>query len=161
VSADKIELVARIRAHLERELETLAGAARAAYDAATNEQSRAENKYDTRALEASYLAGAQARRAGELKDMIVRYQRLHVRSFDNGDAIALSALVQLECDGEGAWYFLGPCAGGVKVAYRGHTVTVITPGSPMGRQIIDKEIGDVVTVKSPAGKRDFEVLALE
>lgn len=161
MSAGKIQLVTRIQAQLERELETLARAARAAHDAATNEQSKAEHQYDTRALEASYLAGAQARRAAEIKDMLLRYQRLQLRSFEDGDPIALTALVELDSDGQSAWYFLGPCAGGLEVEYRGRTVTVITPGSPLGRQLIDKETGDVVSVKSPAGERDYEVLALE
>ena len=36
-------------------------------EAATNEESKAENKYDTRGLEASYMAQAQSLRVSELK----------------------------------------------------------------------------------------------
>ena len=41
----------------------------AVVDAATNTESKPENKYDTRALEASYLAGAQQERLNEMKGM--------------------------------------------------------------------------------------------
>ena len=44
------------------ELEVIKKSAEIAHDDATHEESRAENKYDTRGLESSYLAGAQMER---------------------------------------------------------------------------------------------------
>lgn len=154
-------LLDRIKAHLESELEGLAEAARSAHDAATDAESKAEHRYDTRALEASYLAGAQARRAGELHDMLTRYHNLAVRAFGDDSAVGLTALVELERDdGATAWYFLGPCGGGIKVQHSGQTVVVITPAAPLGQQLMGKECGDCVTVRSPAGTREYEIVAI-
>ena len=45
-------------------------------------------------------------------------------------------------DGERAWFFLGPAAGGIEVECAGQLVTVITRGSPLGDQIYGKKVGD-------------------
>lgn len=154
-------LLDRIKEHLDRELAALSEAARSAHDAATNAESKAENKYDTRALEASYLAGAQARRAGQLHDMLTRYHNLLVQSFTDEDVVGLTALVEVERDdGTTAWYFLGPCGGGIKVEHEGQTVVVITPAAPLGRQLVGKECGDGVSVRGPAGAREYEIVTI-
>lgn len=59
----KHELVATIIARLEADLELFTAAALHAHRAATHEECRPDNKYDTTALEASYIAQGQANRA--------------------------------------------------------------------------------------------------
>ena len=54
---NKSQLLKEIVAALGESLETLERAARASHNEATHESSRAESKYDTRGLEAAYLAG--------------------------------------------------------------------------------------------------------
>lgn len=44
--------------------------------------------------------------------------------------------MELEREGERTVYFLGPLASGIEVDCEGRCVQVITPQSPMGRQII-------------------------
>jgi hypothetical protein len=51
-------------------------AARASHAEATHESSKAESKYDTRGLEAAYLAGGQARQVKEILDSIKAYEAL-------------------------------------------------------------------------------------
>ena len=60
----KAALLDRIRKHLSDRLDRLSQAARDAHAAATDPGSKAESKYDTRSLEASYLAMAGMARAG-------------------------------------------------------------------------------------------------
>ena len=60
---DKQAIIDRLVEKLQSEAEALVRAAQAAHEAATHEESRAEDHHDTRGLEASYLAGAQAQRA--------------------------------------------------------------------------------------------------
>ena len=60
---NKRELVNQIIQQLTGEVEVLFKAARAAHAEATHEQSKAEDKYDTRGLEASYLARGQSRQS--------------------------------------------------------------------------------------------------
>ena len=56
----KAQLLKQIVASLSESLGVLEKAARASHAEATHESSKAESKYDTRGLEAAYLAGGQA-----------------------------------------------------------------------------------------------------
>ena len=60
---DKKALRRQLIEHLMERLSGFDKSAREAHAEATHEQNKAENKYDTRAIEASYLAEGQARQA--------------------------------------------------------------------------------------------------
>src|SRR3954467_12495 len=115
----KSKLLERIIECLHDSLAVLEKAARAAHAEATHESSKAENKYDTRGLEAAYLAGGQARQAAEILESIKVYGALPVEEFEATDPIELSALVELETAGEVGTYFIGPRSGGLEVHYKG------------------------------------------
>ena len=72
----KAQLIQQIIASLSESLALLEKAARASHAEATHESSKAESKYDTRGLEAAYLAGGQARQAKEIMDSIELYRAL-------------------------------------------------------------------------------------
>lgn len=137
----KTELLARIVAQLREELARLASAALASHADATDGENKAENKYDTRGLESSYLAHGQSKAALEAADAVTQFTTLAVRDFGAGEAIALGALVRLE---DGSRYFVGPRAGGTEVTCDGATVMVITPSSPLGRQLVGRRQGDML-----------------
>ena len=61
---------------MHREVEVLTAAARSTHEAATHEENKAENDKDTRAIEAGYLAGAQADRVRELQGAITAFEKL-------------------------------------------------------------------------------------
>src|SRR5438094_4791585 len=103
-------IVEKILAALAAELEGYARSARSAHAEATDEQSKAENKYDTRGLEASYLARGQSRQAAETAQARQQFEELPLREFGPGDPIDLSALVEVESEGARAIYFIGPRA---------------------------------------------------
>jgi hypothetical protein len=63
---------------------------------ATHESSKAESKYDTRGLEASYLARGQSKQAAELEAAIAEFEKLPAKKFAAGEPIGLGALVELE-----------------------------------------------------------------
>src|SRR3954469_6128446 len=90
-------------------------AAKASHEEATHEQNKAENKYDTRGLEAAYLAGGQAKQAAETELTIKEFRKLEVRKFAAQEPIAVGAVVELEGDGEITLYFLSPRGGGIEV----------------------------------------------
>src|SRR3954453_22431033 len=99
MSMTKAHLIKQIVASLSENLALLQKAALASHAEATHESSKAENKYDTRGLEAAYLAGGQARQAKEIQDSIAAYDSLTARQFSAGDPIDLTAVVDLETDG--------------------------------------------------------------
>lgn len=145
-------LLKAIIAALQAELDTFTRAANAARAEATDPQSRAEHKYDTRGLEASYLAAGQARQVAELEAAIAAFRILPVRKFGAAEAIELGAFVELERGGERTAYLLGPCAGGTEVVVARRAVLVITPQSPLGSQLQGRKAGDQFEL-SVGGKR--------
>jgi transcription elongation GreA/GreB family factor len=137
----KAHLIKQIIASLSESLSVLEKAARASHAEATHESSKAESKYDTRGLEAAYLAGGQARQAREILDSIQVYQSFAVKDFAPGEPIDLTALVELDSDGSQFLYFIGPRNGGLEIESRGKEVTVITPASPLGQNLMGKKAG--------------------
>jgi len=121
--------------------------ARAAHEEATHEQNKAENKYDTRALEASYLAQGQTRQASEVIEALEELERFSCRDFSPGDKVAPGALVELEgADGD-SLYFLLPFAGGTELSSEGREVLVLNPNSPLGLVLIGIKLNDKVRLQ--------------
>lgn len=157
---DKKALIAQIIEDINGRLDAICQAARAAYEGATHEESRAEDQYDTRGLEASYLAGAQAKRIRELEEAIARYRTLVPRSFGGSDPVALTALVLLEADGVESLYFIGPEAGGVKLIQGGESITVITPKAPLGKRLIGSLADDEFELTAGGVTRSYTVISV-
>lgn len=140
---EKAAIRLQILHQLEQDRDLALAAALTARDAATHEENIAENKYDTLALEAGYLAEGQSRRLQEIIAGLHAWQNLKLRHFDDETPIQVGALVTLEdaCGGQQT-LFLGPDGAGLKVRVEGRIITVITPHSPIGRQLLGKTCGD-------------------
>lgn len=142
---DKHALHQAIIATLEENVRTLERAAQTAYEAATAEENIAENKYDTLSLEASYLATGQARRTAELRQALLAYRQLTLRAYAPSQGIQVSQLIELEdTDGTIRRVFLGPEGAGLNITLAGRQVTVITPRSPLGQQLLGKRVDDEI-----------------
>ena len=141
---NKTALRDAILLHLRRELAQQVSAAHLARDEAISEESRPENKYDTHSQEAAYLAEGQARLAAEIEESIAHYTSLPLPAFSSDATIALGALVEIGAAGRSAWYLLGPRAGGIELQLDGRNILVLTPQSPLGRQLLGKRVGDEV-----------------
>jgi transcription elongation GreA/GreB family factor len=141
---DKSSLREEIVSLLHADLALQTSAAQLARDEATHEESRAENKYDTHSQEAAYLAEGQAKLAAEIQAGISLYSSLPLPVFSADDQIALGAVIELSGKGRSSWYFLGPRGGGREVTADGKTILVLTPSSPLGRQLLGRRVGDVV-----------------
>lgn len=137
----KSQLLKHIIAALTQSLNVLEKAARASHEEATHESSRAESKYDTRGLEAAYLAGGQTRQAKEILDAISIYDSLTLKKFAPGDPVDLTALVELEADGARSYFFIGPKSGGLEIEHQSREIMVITPQSPLGQNLLGKKAG--------------------
>ncbi len=137
----KQELVERITAIIEQELEAAFKAALESAEEATDEESRAENKYDTRALETSYVATAQAGYAKDLKDALQAYRNLAISDIANTGPAAVGSLVTTLGNAGREQFFIGPARGGLEFATETGPITVLTPKSPLGSQLIGKSLG--------------------
>ena len=141
----KQEIITTIIARLESDLSLFTAAALHAHAAATHAECQPDNKYDTTALEASYLAQGQANRAQEIRQSLEAYRVLTLPEFDDDSPVRLGALVTLE-DEEGGRrrIFIGPHAGGMKLGDPAGEIVVITPVSPLGKQLLGLTVGDEV-----------------
>jgi len=153
-------LIGQIAAVLADELSAVQTAAAATASAATHEESKAENQYDTRGLEASYLAGAQLERVAELEGAIIRLKNTPPKDFAEDDRIGLTALVTLEHEGAHFLYLMMAVGAGISLHDAGRTITVITPQSPLGRALLGKCCGDEVVITTPQGERHFEITSI-
>ena len=129
---------------LRRELSRQAAAAELARNEAISEESQPENKWDTHSQEAAYLAEGQARQVTEVKSSLEAYAALSLPDLGAEDPVALGALVELEAAGRRNLYFVGPRSGGLEIEAEGRKVLVVTPSSPLGRQLIGRRLGDLV-----------------
>lgn len=127
-----------LREKLRAELNAAVGASREAADYATNEEARAESKYDTQGLEASYLAAGQAAQARALADAINTLDALHSELTAPRETILRGALVQCSLGRSKEWFFLAPAGGGETLLVDGEEVTVVTAQSPVGAALVGK-----------------------
>lgn len=134
--------------------------AQATHAEATHEENKAEDKYDTRGLEASYLAMGQAKQAEETALAVQAFEALALRNFLPDDVISLGAAVVVETRGRPSHYFIGPRAGGTEVKHEGQAVTVITPNSPLGRQLMGRRRGDTLTLDLGGRKTEARITAV-
>ena len=161
VTVKKTVLRETILQQLRLELARQTSAAQLARDEAISEESRAQNKWDTHSQEAAYLAEGQAKIAAEIGSSIELYTTLALPEFAPNDVIAVGALVELETSsGSNAWYFVGPRAGGLEIEFEGHSVLVLTPNSPLGRQLIGKRAGDAVTATGRGAPATQRIIAV-
>lgn len=87
----KEQIIQDIIAALSADLALFSIAAKAAHAAATHAECLPDNKYDTTALEASYIAQGQANRAQEIRVALESYRTLTLHSFNDDTPIRLTA----------------------------------------------------------------------
>lgn len=158
---DKQQLHQAVLAALQALVDNAKKAVLTAYESATHEENIAENKYDTLGLEAAYLAQGQARRLAECEADLLAFQNSLPRVFNADDVIAVGALVRVEDeDGLQQVLLLGPAAGGLKIHWDNQIIRVVTPAAPIGRALLNKVVGDSVSVSLGNARKQYEVIAI-
>ncbi len=162
-------VVAAVRAQLEQSRTVL----QHAQSAATDNEAKAENKYDTRGLEMSFVAAGQTDRIAALRQVLSAYHFWPLPPA--ADVIRPGALVRLIADDEpegdalrdpGAALsstlvaFVAPYGNADTVSVDGVTVRVITLRAPLGRALVGKQEGDEVQVTVAGRTRVWEVDAV-
>ena len=157
---NKQAVVEAIISKLGEELQVYLNAALASRAEATHESSKAENKYDTRGLEASYLARGQSRQIAELEASVLEFRKLGARVFTAEDSIDVGALVELKQGGKHTFHFIGSRAGGTEVEFDRKEILVITPKSPLGAQLMGKRTGDLLKLTLPGSQNSYRVVSI-
>jgi transcription elongation GreA/GreB family factor len=143
-----------LKARLEEELAVLEAMVAAARDEATSAESRPENKYDTRAVEASYLAAGQGQRLATLRQLVAWARGLQGEPQRRAQ---VGALVRVATDAGERWVVLAP-SGGPTVTVSGVAVATVSTRSPLGRALLGCADDDAIEVDGPSGPYEAEVV---
>ena len=157
---NKNQILQALRDQLEVDLQNLKKAALATYEDATHEENKPENKYDTRALEASYLAGAQAERVQDVSELLALCKVMKVKNFSDEDPIAIGALVEVRLESKNSYLFFLPKGGGVSFYFEKTKIQVITPISPLGKAFLGLSASENVIIESGSQKRNYEIISV-
>jgi len=154
----KARVVATLLAQAQRELDGMEAVAEASRDEATNSETKAEGKYDTRATEASYLARGQAWRIVALRKQVAWLSSdAPLRDLPE-PVVQVGALVTVSGTRTEV-LFVAPIGGG-RVDVDGHTVLVISPSAPLGEAMVELETEDTFEVDSPRGLLNYTITAI-
>jgi len=138
---NKEALMKMIVDELQVKLEAVLMEVKSAKEAATHEESKPENKYDTRGLEATYIAQAQAGRAGKMKEDLYNLSKVNLKA--KTDQVGVGSLVKVlyqEQDAEKTFFILP--SGGTSVIFEGVEIKSISVTSPIGKLLNKKAVGE-------------------
>ncbi|UPR30965.1 GreA/GreB family elongation factor [Vibrio crassostreae] len=156
---NKSELRQIIIEQLESRLRIAQSATQRAIDAATDEETVPEHKYDTLALEASYLAHGQAVRVQECEDDIQCYRNLVLR--DSERITVSSYVVVIDEHDKYKHFFMGPRVGGLSVTWNENEIAIVTANAPFGQALMGKEVGDEIEFKVVDKQFCYEVISID
>lgn len=145
---------------VDLELKALEEAAQTTKEYAQDGDLKSDGKYDTRGIEAGYLAGAQLKRLEELKLERQMIEELPVRQFSVTDEVAIGALVEIKFNQLVRKYFLATTAGGTMLNIAGEAILVISVFSPIGDAMVDLKIGESFELELKGQKRLYQILSL-
>ena len=152
---DKKIVLLKLIENLKKELSEVESAAQSAKDLATQDDLKSEGKYDTRAIEASYLASAQQKRVEEIK---IDIQMLEELELQPSNQLQLGSLALIEFNGQKRYYFLTSTSGGTMLTVDGESVLVISVFSPLGSEALGAKKGESFEVETPKETRVYKVL---
>ena len=153
----KKEILKKLIENVQAELKILKAAYDSTHSLMTAPDMKSEGKYDTRGIEAGYLAGAQKVRVSELEGEIGMLEEMNVRELGPGEEVAIGALVELEFNGMVKKYFISPTAGGTMIESNGEAILVISVFSPIGIEVLQLKAGDEFELETKGAPREYKI----
>lgn len=147
---NKSEILDAVLRSLRADFENRLRVSKKTREQGNNSESRAEGKYDTLSIEENYLADGLAKQAESASQAITLIEKMQLHAFADNDPIDLGALIEIQFAHATEWFFLAPVAGGTEVICAGTPVTVVTPESPLGQQLLGSRTGN--RISSPSAK---------
>jgi transcription elongation GreA/GreB family factor len=120
-----------------------------------------ESKYDTRSIEAGYLADGQRARLHELELELKLLNEIPNRKFSSQNEIAVGALVDIEFNKKIKTYFLSTTGGGTILDIQGQHLLVISVFSPIGAEILGLKSKDTFELQTPSEKRQYKIISVK
>src|SRR5690625_506159 len=139
---DKNDLLEALIGTLKEELRKSVDASKDAAGYATDDQARAESKWDTQGIEASYLAAGQAGQARQWAEAISLLEQTREDLAAPRNEVTSGAVVKCALAGGDEFFFISPVGGGEVLQIDGDEITVVTMRSPITLRILGKRAGE-------------------
>ena len=143
---------------VQAELDGLKEAYNSTKDYTTDEEAKAESKWDTQSIEAGYLAGAQKVRVDELEQELKLLEEAEIRKFTAEETVEIGSIVTLKTNNKVMNYFLLATAGGEMINLDGQVLLTTTVFSPLGQELIGMNVGEEFEVETPKENRIYKIL---
>jgi transcription elongation GreA/GreB family factor len=161
---DKVNILKKIILVLKKEESVVEKSMLAAKDETTHEDTKQEGKYDTRAIEAGYLAGAQEQR---LKILSANIKHLEVvaatwetdpkacinEKLGAGTIVEVTEIRKHEGQEQKKYYFILPSSAGIEIEHNNDTYVSISTDSILGAKFLGKEAGEEIELSTPKGEK--------
>ena len=150
----KQALLERVRNELKNSLAVLLRSSEEARAGATHPEAKQEGKYDTRGIEAGYLAHGQAQRAEEIQRQLD--QLLQINLLGDFEKLRPGSLAEAQVNDQKHTYFLLPFVGGLSFDVESQKIQLVSIASPLGQELLGREKGDEFEFKG----KSYELIKL-
>ncbi len=157
----KAEILKLFIRHFQNELDTLVRNAKTAHEDATHEEAQAEDRHDTQAIEASYLAMGQAKRVYDLERTLEEFNGYLEQVRIVRKQITPGTLVTLQGNESPLITLFALTGGGQKVTIQGSTISITTPLSPLGQALEGAAVSEEIAYDAKNETREYRILVLE
>ena len=142
------------------ELASLVQSAKAAHLAATHEESKAEDRHDTFAIEASYLAAGQAVRVAELESTILEFEN-YLSGGTSHAQIRLGTFFSYCLDGKIQHAFVSTHGGGSKIQLGNSMIQVLSLQSPLGEALEGAKLNEEIEFEVRGTEKTYQILSIQ
>ena len=158
---NKSEILLKLEEILLENIEKAEDAYRSSHEYTTKGDIKSDGKYDTRATEAGYLAGAQKKRVEELKNDLNRLRALPIKTFSSEEGVAVGALMELECEKRVSHYFISPSLGGETLKIEETSIQIISQNSPISVASFGLDQDDSFELETPRGIKVYSIVSVK
>ena len=144
----------------EAELAALIQSAKAAHTAATHEESKAEDRHDTFAIEASYLAAGQATRVAELEKTLQEFEGFLTGGISHTQ-IALGSLITYQLDDKTFHAFVSSLGGGSKIQIDSTTIQTLSLQSPLGEALEGSKVDEEIEFEVRGSEKVYKIISIQ
>lgn len=153
---EKEKLIEALKEKVQAELSEIKKAFQSSHSLATSSEMKSEGKYDTRSIEAGYIAGAQQKRVQELELELGLLDEININHLP--DTVSVGSIVEIKYNDLTRVYFISSTGGGSFLSVEDHTVMVISAFSPIGAEVIGLAKNDEFEVEHKNESRQYQVI---
>ena len=161
VNHSKADVLMRFLEQVSSEIAAQTASALSAHQAATHEESKAEDRHDTFAIEASYLAAGQSARVMELEKVRSELEG-YLTGTRESEIVVPGSLLSYESDGVVHWVLMAKSGGGFRTSLgeegaQALAMQILSINSPLGSELLGLRAGDEIEVEIRGSVREFRI----